>query len=92
MLGDAADPGVLIQAHIARASMLVIATPDTIGVRQMIVNARTLNPTIEAIVRSHNEEEARLIESECGCRVFLGESEIANAMTQHVLRSRVAGA
>ena len=92
VLGDAADPGVLIQAHIARASMLVIATPDTIGVRQMIVSARTLNPKIEVVVRSHNEAEARLIESECECRVFLGESELANAMTQHVLaRSSIGG-
>ena len=93
VLGDAAEPAVLVQAHIARASVLVIATPDTIGVRQMIINARTLNPKIEVLVRSHNEEEARLIESECQCRVFLGESELANAMTQSVLaRAGVGGA
>ena len=30
--GDASDPAVLIQAHIARARMLVIATPDTFNV------------------------------------------------------------
>ena len=29
ILGDASDPAVLIQAHIARASILVVATPDT---------------------------------------------------------------
>ena len=93
VLGDAAEPAVLVQAHIARASVLVIATPDTIGVRQMIINARTLNPKIEVLVRSHNEEEARLIESECQCRVFLGESELANAMTESVLaRANVGGA
>ena len=85
VLGDATEPVVLVQAHIARASMLVIATPDTIGVRQMIVNARTLNPKIEVVVRSHNEEEARLIASECDCPVFIGERELATAMTQHVL-------
>nr|MBA2549214.1 NAD-binding protein [Burkholderiaceae bacterium] len=85
VLGNAAEPAVLVQAHIARASMLVIATPDTIGVRQMIVNARMLNPKIEVVVRSHNEEEARLIASECGCPVFIGERELANSMTQHVL-------
>ena len=93
VLGDAAEPAVLVQAHIARASVLVIATPDTIGVRQMIINARTLNPKIEVLVRSHNEAEARLIESECECRVFLGESELANAMTERVLaRANVRGA
>jgi monovalent cation:H+ antiporter-2, CPA2 family len=85
VVGDAADPLVLVQAHIARASMLVIATPDTLGVRQMIVTARTLNPRIEAIVRSHNEEEARLLEAELAGRVFVGESELAQAMVRHVL-------
>src|SRR5512134_3927320 len=85
VVGDAADPLVLVQAHIARASMLVIATPDTLGVRQMIVTARTLNPRIEAIVRSHNEEEARLLEAEQAGRVFVGESELAQAMVRHVL-------
>ena len=42
--GNAADPAVLIQAHIADAAMLVIATPDPLGVRKMAEIARTLNP------------------------------------------------
>ena len=42
--GDAADPAVLVQAHIARAHLLVIATPDTLRARRMIEIARTLNP------------------------------------------------
>ena len=44
--------------------MLVIATPDTLGVRQMAEHARLLNPGIEIVVRSHNEEEARRLEDE----------------------------
>ncbi len=83
--GDASDPAVLIQAHIARASILVIATPDTFNVRQMINTARTLNPDIETVVRTHNEEEARLLEQEHAGKVFVGEYELAASMTQHVL-------
>ncbi len=83
--GDAADPAVLIQAHIARARMLVIATPDTMNVRQMITVARTLNPSIDTVVRTHNEAEARLLEQENAGKVFLGEQELAQAMTRHVL-------
>ena len=83
--GDASDPSVLIQAHIARASMLVAATPDTLDVRQMIKIARTLNPGIEIVVRSHNEEEARLLEKEAAGKVFLGEDELAKNMGRHVL-------
>nr|MBP7284927.1 Kef family K(+) transporter [Leptospiraceae bacterium] len=55
--GDASEPSVLIQAHIARAHTLVIATPDTFQVRQIIEIARTLNPNIETVVRTHSEEE-----------------------------------
>ncbi|MNU87108.1 Inner membrane protein YbaL [compost metagenome] len=84
--GDAADPTVLIQAHVARASMLVIATADAINVRQMIEVARTLNPSIEAMIRCHGEDEARLLAHEGAVRVFLGEQELACSMARDVLR------
>jgi CPA2 family monovalent cation:H+ antiporter-2 len=71
--GDAADPAVLIQAHIHRARMLVIATPDTLDVRRMIEIARTVNPRIETVVRTHSEEESALLEKENAGKVFLGE-------------------
>ncbi|HYE39080.1 MAG TPA: NAD-binding protein, partial [Ramlibacter sp.] len=85
VFGDASQPEVLVQAHVARARMLVIATPDTLGVRQMAGYARQLNPAIEIAVRSHNEEEARRLEEEVSGRVFVGEHELAAAMTRHVL-------
>jgi CPA2 family monovalent cation:H+ antiporter-2 len=84
--GNAADPAVLIQAHIARASMLVIATPDTFHVRAMVETAKALNPAIHCVVRSHNEEEARLLREETGGTVFIGERELAGSMARHVLR------
>jgi CPA2 family monovalent cation:H+ antiporter-2 len=87
--GDAAEPAVLIQAHIARAAMLVIAVPDTLRARRMIETARILNPPIEIIVRTHNEEEAALLRKESGGMVFLGEHELALSMTRHVL-SKIA--
>lgn len=83
--GDASDPSVLIQAHITHASMLVVATPDTFNVRQMIKIARTLNPDIEIVVRTHNEEEAALLEKAAAGKVFLGEEELAKGMCRHVL-------
>ena len=83
--GDASDPAVLIQAHIARASLLVIATPDTFHVRKMVEIARTLNPTIEAVLRTHSEEEAELLQKENVGKVFMGEHELATGMTKHIL-------
>jgi K+:H+ antiporter len=89
--GDAADPAVLIQAHIQRARMLVIATPDTLDVRRMIEIARTVNPRIETVVRTHSEEEAGLLEKENAGKVFLGEHELASSMIRHVLERYAAG-
>ena len=83
--GDAAEPAVLIQAHIARAAMLVITVPDTLRARRMIETARILNPQIEITVRTHNEEEAVLLRMESRGAVFLGEHELAFSMTRHVL-------
>ena len=84
--GNAADPAVLIQAHIARASLVVITTPDAFDVRQMIDTARLLNPAIEAIVRSDNEEEATLLAQDTSAQIFLGEEELARNISAHVLK------
>lgn len=83
--GDASDPAVLIQAHIARASMLVIATSSTFNVHQINSTARLLNPTIETVVRTHSEEEARLLEQEGIGTIFFGEGELAKAISRHAL-------
>ena len=88
--GDASDPNVLIQAHVHRARMLVIATPDTLDVRRMIEIARTVNPRIETAVRTHSEEEAVLLEKEKAGKVFLGEHELVGSIIRHVL-DRYAG-
>jgi CPA2 family monovalent cation:H+ antiporter-2 len=88
--GDAADPAVLIQAHIARARVLVVATPDAMNVRQMMETARTLNPTIQTVIRSHNEHEARLLTQETSATVFLGEHELAQAMARDVVQRAVS--
>ena len=84
--GNAAEPGVLIQAHIAHAAMLVVAAPDTLNIRQMVDTARTLNPAIEIVLRTHSEEESRLLRTENLGTVFFGEEELARGMSRHVLQ------
>lgn len=83
--GDAADPAVLIQAHIAQAGMLVIATPDTFNVRKMVETARMLNPGIEVVVRAQGDDDAALLTQEQIGTVFIGEQELAAGMAAHVL-------
>jgi len=90
--GDASEPAVLIQAHIHRARLLVIATPDALKVRRMIETARTVNPRVGIIARTHSEEEAELLEKENIGKVFFGEHELARSMIQHVVERYGVGA
>lgn len=84
--GDAMTPEVLVQAHVAHAAMLVVAIPDAVDVRKMVQTARTLNPAIAVVLRTHNEEEAELLGKESLGTVFLGERELARGMTGHILQ------
>lgn len=83
--GDAVQPEVLVQAHIANAGMLVVAVPDTMGARKMVEISRKLNPAIEVVLRTHSEEEVELLQQDGVGKVFMGERELALGMTQHIL-------
>ncbi|ODN67631.1 YbaL family putative K(+) efflux transporter [Methylophaga muralis] len=82
--GNAAEPAVLIQAHIANAAMLVIATPDPVDVRQMADTARKLNPGIEIVLRTYNAAEAQLLTKDGIGKVFFSEDELAKSITSHI--------
>jgi CPA2 family monovalent cation:H+ antiporter-2 len=84
--GDAQTPEVLIQAHVTRAAMLVIAIPDAVDVRNMVEIARLLNPEIQVVLRTHNEEEAELLRKESLGEVFIGEHELARGMSAHIVQ------
>ncbi|HKQ30836.1 MAG TPA: NAD-binding protein, partial [Burkholderiales bacterium] len=82
---DAAEAEVLIQAHVARAHLLVVAIPDTFRAQRMIDIARRLNPDIQAILRAHTDDDVTLLQRENAGPVFMGERELAQSMLRHVL-------
>lgn len=84
--GDAIEPIVLVQAHIARAGMLVVTLPDVFDVRQIVEISRTLNPSIEIALCTNSDDEAALLMNEGVGTVFTGEAELARGMTEHVMR------
>ncbi|MCB1936411.1 MAG: Kef family K(+) transporter [Nitrosomonas sp.] len=84
--GDAAESVVLVQAHISDAAMLVIAVPDPLNVRQMVKTAQTLNPEIEIVLRTNNEDEFALLQQENLGTIFYGKEELAKGMMRHVLQ------
>jgi CPA2 family monovalent cation:H+ antiporter-2 len=51
----------------------------------MIETARTLNPGIELVVRTHSEEDFSFLRQENAGRVFLGEHELADNMSRYLL-------
>jgi CPA2 family monovalent cation:H+ antiporter-2 len=83
--GDASEPPVIIQAHIARARLLVIAVPDAFRARKMLEIARMLKPGIETVARAHSDEEAALLRADGAEQVYMGEHELALGMTRHIL-------
>ncbi|ODT02334.1 MAG: sodium:proton antiporter [Gemmatimonadetes bacterium SCN 70-22] len=83
--GDASEPMVLVQAHVARACMLVIAIPDAVRARQMLETALTLRPQMETLVRVHSDEEDELVRGGHARHVFLGENELADAMSERAM-------
>ena len=85
--GDAAEPAVLIQAHVARAAILVITLPDTLHVPHMVEVARMLNPNIEVHVRANSEEAAELLAKANVGDVYLGEAEVARSIAEKLLAS-----
>ena len=82
--GDASEPAVLIQAHVARAGILAITVPDTFRSRKMIEIARALKPDMEIMVRAHTDEEVALLRKDGIGSVFMGKQELARAMARHV--------
>lgn len=82
--GDASDPAVLIQAHIARAALLLITAGDSLQARQMVETARQLNPALQVLLCARSEEEAALLREASLGEVFLAEHCLAASLAQRV--------
>ena len=85
LFGDAARPGILAQAHLQRARLLIVSTPDPFQVRQVLTLARQLNPTIDTVVRTHGAAEQVYLERVGVGRAVHGERELAASMARYAL-------
>jgi CPA2 family monovalent cation:H+ antiporter-2 len=86
ILGDATQPELLDAAGIARARLLIIATPDSYRARRVLELAEAANPGIEMVVRTHSEDELAHLRANYNGKIVMGEQELARAMLLHVLR------
>ncbi len=87
VFGDASDPLVLVQAHIANAGMLVVTVSAGTDVRPMIETARTLNPGIRVVVRAPNAEEAALLLKDGAHRAVHFKAALVEIMVRDVLQT-----
>jgi CPA2 family monovalent cation:H+ antiporter-2 len=85
VVGNARDPAVLVQAHVAEAGLLVIAVPQSTDVRPMVETARTLNPGIGIVARAEDEDLAALLRAAGVDEVLHAKATLAQAMAGRVL-------
>ena len=82
--GDAAEPDVLVQAHIMHAAMLVVASDNPAAVPAMVDTALTLNPDIDLLLQAASEADWQELQQQCTATVIFGEDTLTQAMQTHV--------
>lgn len=82
--GDAVEPAVLIQAHVAEASLLVITANDPVAIGKMVETARTLNPEIGIMVDAEDLSTAQILEGAQLGQVFFSDRLVAEAMVKSI--------
>jgi CPA2 family monovalent cation:H+ antiporter-2 len=83
--GHATEAGVLIQAHIQHARLLVLSPMDFLDIHKIVDIAKTLNPQIQVLVCAESKEEAEVIRRENIGQVYFAKEEMAINMTNHIL-------
>ncbi|TDU80808.1 CPA2 family monovalent cation:H+ antiporter-2 [Prosthecobacter fusiformis] len=82
--GDATHPETLKQAGIDKARALILSSSGLEG-KDLINEARRINPKIQIIARTSYLREAHQLTSAGADSVFSGEGEVALSMTEYML-------
>src|SRR5690606_7897654 len=75
--GDAAQPVVLARADLAHARVLVTCLPERMVVRRIVDHARTTNPALVVLARTHWEAEIHKLHELGASSVVMGEVALA---------------
>jgi monovalent cation:H+ antiporter-2, CPA2 family len=82
IVGDATAPGMLEQARIEAAAVLLIAIPEGVQAGVVARRARKLNPRLRIVARAHSEEEAGDLKRWGADVTILAEDETAAKMAE----------
>jgi len=83
--GDASDPAVLIQAHIARARVVLIAIDDRVATGKILEVTRLLQPKASVLVRCHDKDDLTRLPLTAKIYPLWMESELAKSMVKQTL-------
>jgi K+:H+ antiporter len=85
--GDGSNADVLTMARIGDARLLIVATSDPNETRLIVERARSLNPGVDILARTHSDSEAsRLHRFGPKLQTVHGERELAVQMARYALR------
>ncbi len=85
IFGDASHIEALEVAGTAKAHFLILSSSSTPQGREIIQEARKLNPTIRVLARTAYLREADQLLAAGAGAVFTGEGEVALSITEHIL-------
>ena len=83
--GIATEAGVLIQAHIQHARLLVLSPMDILDIHKIVDIAKTLNPEIKVLVCAESKAEAEAIRKDNIGEVYFAKEEMAKNMSNYIL-------
>jgi CPA2 family monovalent cation:H+ antiporter-2 len=85
--GDVTRSETLVQAGVAGASALVLSASSIPDGREIVRQARELNPRIRVLARTAYVRELEVLRAAGADAVFSGEGEVALAMTESILKT-----
>jgi CPA2 family monovalent cation:H+ antiporter-2 len=88
--GNAARADVFEAANPRGARRLILAIPNAFEAGQIVMRARTANPSINIIARAHSDAEVDHLTGLGADIVIMGEREIARGIVEQVLKDSTA--
>ncbi len=89
LFGDAAQPRLLEEAHVARATLVVVALPEMDRARLVVRAVRAVSPQVPVLARAHTASAREALMEAGATEVIEPELEAAATMIRHALRSLV---
>jgi CPA2 family monovalent cation:H+ antiporter-2 len=86
LFGDAGHRRLLEQAGATRATLAVVALPETDRVRTVVHHLRALNPRVPILARAHAREHHESLRQMGATEVIQPELEAAATLIRHALR------